>query len=198
MTLKLVQTLAGLLGEGESGKAEVLAVKEGLANNFQVLPADPGEQRAEPGGSAEQSAAGAGQPAQRQRHQQHQRGCHPARQHGRRWPAEQPRPGATAARHPAPGQGPVQHRAAGGQGPAGGLPGPAEPAQHAARRQQAEPRLAPGAAGRQPAHGAGENSQQIDFLPLSGRLDQLALGQQLAGQSARQASLEGLFAALQG
>lgn len=37
MTLKLVQTLAGLLGEGESGKAEVLAVKEGLANNFQVL-----------------------------------------------------------------------------------------------------------------------------------------------------------------
>ncbi len=42
-----------------------------------------------------------------------------------------------------------------------------------------------------------KNSQQIDFLPLSGRLDQLALGQQLAGQSARQASLEGLFAALQ-
>ncbi|WP_410967079.1 hypothetical protein, partial [Salmonella sp. SAL4442] len=43
-----------------------------------------------------------------------------------------------------------------------------------------------------------KNSQQIDFLPLSGRLDQLALGQQRAGQSARQASLEGRFAALQG
>lgn len=43
-----------------------------------------------------------------------------------------------------------------------------------------------------------QGSQQLSFLPLSGRLDQLALGQQLAGQQARQGSLEGLFKALQG
>lgn len=43
-----------------------------------------------------------------------------------------------------------------------------------------------------------QGSQQLSFLPLSGRLDQLALGQQLAGQQARQGSLDGLFKALQG
>ncbi len=104
MTLKLVQTLAGLLGEGESGKAEVLAVKEGLANTLRVLLkltlANSGQSLVEvqsnrplvPGNLLNVSAtsntsvvatlldsmAGAG-------------------------PAEQPRPGATAARHPAPG-----------------------------------------------------------------------------------------------
>lgn len=39
--------------------------------------------------------------------------------------------------------------------------------------------------------------QQLAFLPLSGRLDQLALGQQLAGQQSRQGSLDGLFLGLQ-
>ncbi|MBC9250460.1 flagellar hook-length control protein FliK [Pseudomonas alcaligenes] len=41
-------------------------------------------------------------------------------------------------------------------------------------------------------------SQELNFLPLSGRLDQLALGQQLATQQSRQGSLEGLFKTLQG
>lgn len=43
-----------------------------------------------------------------------------------------------------------------------------------------------------------QGSQQLNFLPLSGRLDQLVLGQQLATQQGRQGSLEGLFKALQG
>lgn len=43
-----------------------------------------------------------------------------------------------------------------------------------------------------------QGSQALNFLPLSGRLDQLALSQQLGSQSNRQGSLEGLFGALQG
>ncbi|MFG0723609.1 flagellar hook-length control protein FliK [Pseudomonas sp. GLN_6] len=43
-----------------------------------------------------------------------------------------------------------------------------------------------------------QGSQALHFLPLSGRLDQLALSQQLGSQSNRQGSLEGLFNALQG
>lgn len=43
-----------------------------------------------------------------------------------------------------------------------------------------------------------QGSQALNFLPLSGRLDQLALSQQLGSQSNRQGSLEGLFSALQG
>ncbi|MET1078159.1 MAG: flagellar hook-length control protein FliK [Pseudomonas sp.] len=43
-----------------------------------------------------------------------------------------------------------------------------------------------------------QGSQSLAFLPLSGRLDQLALGQQLGNQLNRQGSLEGLFKALQG
>ena len=43
-----------------------------------------------------------------------------------------------------------------------------------------------------------QGSQALNFLPLSGRLDQLALSQQLGNQSNRQGSLEGLFSALQG
>ncbi|MGP9825015.1 flagellar hook-length control protein FliK [Ectopseudomonas khazarica] len=42
-----------------------------------------------------------------------------------------------------------------------------------------------------------QGSQSLAFLPLSGRLDQLVLGQQLAAQQNRQASLEGLFKGLQ-
>ncbi|TLX64745.1 flagellar hook-length control protein FliK [Stutzerimonas nosocomialis] len=41
-----------------------------------------------------------------------------------------------------------------------------------------------------------KGSQALSFLPLSGRLDQLALGQQMAAQQERQASLEGLLGAL--
>lgn len=43
-----------------------------------------------------------------------------------------------------------------------------------------------------------QGSQSLAFLPLSGRLDQLVLGQQLAAQHNRQASLEGLVKGLQG
>ncbi|MHA6494513.1 flagellar hook-length control protein FliK [Pseudomonas borbori] len=43
-----------------------------------------------------------------------------------------------------------------------------------------------------------QGSQALNFLPLSGRLDQLALAQQLGNQQSRQGSLEGLFKALQG
>ncbi|HBX54487.1 flagellar hook-length control protein FliK [Pseudomonas sp. UBA2684] len=43
-----------------------------------------------------------------------------------------------------------------------------------------------------------QGSQALNFLPLSGRLDQLELSQQLANQQNRQGSLEGLFKALQG
>lgn len=43
-----------------------------------------------------------------------------------------------------------------------------------------------------------QGSQALNFLPLSGRLDQLALSQQLGSQSNRQGSLEGLLNALQG
>lgn len=43
-----------------------------------------------------------------------------------------------------------------------------------------------------------QGSQALNFLPLSGRLDQLELGQQLAAQQNRQGSLEGLFKAMQG
>ena len=43
-----------------------------------------------------------------------------------------------------------------------------------------------------------QGSQALNFLPLSGRLDQLALSQQLGSQNNRQGSLEGLFSALQG
>lgn len=43
-----------------------------------------------------------------------------------------------------------------------------------------------------------QGSQSLNFLPLSGRLDQLVLGQQLAAQQGRQGSLEGLFKGLQG
>jgi hypothetical protein len=41
------------------------------------------------------------------------------------------------------------------------------------------------------------DGQTLGFLPLSGRLDQLALNQQLANQLSRQGSLEGLFKAAQ-
>lgn len=43
-----------------------------------------------------------------------------------------------------------------------------------------------------------QGSQALNFLPLSGRLDQLVLGQQLATQQGRQGSLEGLLKSLQG
>ncbi|MBD9425767.1 flagellar hook-length control protein FliK [Pseudomonas sp. PDM15] len=43
-----------------------------------------------------------------------------------------------------------------------------------------------------------QGSQALNFLPLSGRLDQLVLGQQLAAQQSRQGSLEGLFKGMQG
>lgn len=43
-----------------------------------------------------------------------------------------------------------------------------------------------------------QGSQALNFLPLSGRLDQLVLGQQLATQQGRQGSLEGLLKNLQG
>lgn len=43
-----------------------------------------------------------------------------------------------------------------------------------------------------------QGSQALNFMPLSSRLDQLALSQQLGTQSNRQGSLEGLFSALQG
>ncbi|MBA4689352.1 MAG: flagellar hook-length control protein FliK [Pseudomonas sp.] len=43
-----------------------------------------------------------------------------------------------------------------------------------------------------------KDSQSLAFLPLSGRLDQLHVGKQLGAQQNRQASLEGLFRALQG
>lgn len=43
-----------------------------------------------------------------------------------------------------------------------------------------------------------QGSQSLNFLPLSGRLEQLAVHQQLASQHGRQGSLEGLFKALQG
>ena len=43
-----------------------------------------------------------------------------------------------------------------------------------------------------------QGSQSLAFLPLSGRLEQLVRGQQLAAQQNRQASLEGLFKGLQG
>ncbi len=43
-----------------------------------------------------------------------------------------------------------------------------------------------------------KGSQSLAFLPLSGRLDQLHLSEQLGAQQNRQASLEGLFKALQG
>lgn len=43
-----------------------------------------------------------------------------------------------------------------------------------------------------------KGQQALSFLPLSGRLDQLALGQQLQAQQSRQGSLEGLLNALQG
>lgn len=42
-----------------------------------------------------------------------------------------------------------------------------------------------------------QGSQSLNFLPLSGRLDQLVLGQQLATQQNRQASLEGMLKGLQ-
>jgi hypothetical protein len=41
-----------------------------------------------------------------------------------------------------------------------------------------------------------QGSQQLALVPLSGRLDQLALSQQLSGQQARQGSLNGLLAGL--
>ncbi|UCJ15165.1 flagellar hook-length control protein FliK [Pseudomonas sp. MM211] len=43
-----------------------------------------------------------------------------------------------------------------------------------------------------------QGDQSLSFLPLSGRLDQLALLQQLGNQQSRQGSLEGLMAALKG
>ncbi|EWC42052.1 flagellar hook-length control protein FliK [Pseudomonas stutzeri] len=43
-----------------------------------------------------------------------------------------------------------------------------------------------------------KGSQALTFVPLSGRLDQLHLGEQLGAQQNRQASLEGLLKALQG
>ncbi|WP_166364156.1 flagellar hook-length control protein FliK [Pseudomonas akapageensis] len=42
-----------------------------------------------------------------------------------------------------------------------------------------------------------QDAQALNFVPLSGRLDQLALTQQLTTQQARQASLQGLLSALQ-
>ncbi|GIZ12149.1 flagellar hook-length control protein FliK [Pseudomonas sp. NCCP-436] len=42
-----------------------------------------------------------------------------------------------------------------------------------------------------------QDSQQLAFLPLSNRLDQLALAQQLAAQQSRQGSLEGLLKGIQ-
>ncbi|WP_132829688.1 flagellar hook-length control protein FliK [Pseudomonas aeruginosa] len=199
MTLKLVQTLAGLLGEGESGKAEVLAVKEGLANNFQVLLkltlANSGQSLVEvqsnrplvPGNLLNVSAtsntsvvatlldsmAGAGPLSSLD--------------------LEQLPPGTLL-------QGKVLSSTA----------LPADKAQQVVYRVLLNLLNTPLAGSKlsldsPQALPVGslltalvKNSQQIDFLPLSGRLDQLALGQQLAGQSARQASLEGLFAALQG
>lgn len=41
-----------------------------------------------------------------------------------------------------------------------------------------------------------KGSQELNFLPLSGRLDQLELGQQLTGQASRQGSLDNLARAL--
>jgi len=41
-----------------------------------------------------------------------------------------------------------------------------------------------------------QGDQSLSFLPLSGRLDELVLGQQLTAQHARQGSFEGLFGAL--
>ncbi len=43
-----------------------------------------------------------------------------------------------------------------------------------------------------------QSNQSLTFLPLSGRLDQLELGQQLGSQQARQGSLENLLKSLQG
>ncbi|MHB9797285.1 flagellar hook-length control protein FliK [Pseudomonas sp. MT3] len=43
-----------------------------------------------------------------------------------------------------------------------------------------------------------QDQQALQFLPLTSRLDQLDLNQQLAAQQGRQGSLEGLFHALQG
>ncbi|GLK91557.1 flagellar hook-length control protein FliK [Pseudomonas turukhanskensis] len=43
-----------------------------------------------------------------------------------------------------------------------------------------------------------QSNQSLAFLPLSGRLDQLELAQQLGSQQARQGSLEGLLKSLQG
>src|SRR5690606_10366215 len=42
-----------------------------------------------------------------------------------------------------------------------------------------------------------QGSQSLALVPLSGRLDQLMLGQQLAAQQNRQGSLEGFIGALQ-
>lgn len=189
MTLKLVQTLAGLLGEGESGKAEVLAVKEGLANNFQVLLkltlANSGQSLVEvqsnrplvPGNLLNVSAtsntsvvatlldsmAGAGPLSSLD--------------------LEQLPPGTLL-------QGKVPSSTA----------LPADKAQQVVYRVLLNLLNTPLAGSKlsldsPQALPVGslltalvKNSQQIDFLPLSGRLDQLALGQQLAGQSARQAS----------
>lgn len=189
MTLKLVQTLAGLLGEGESGKAEVLAVKEGLANNFQVLLkltlANSGQSLVEvqsnrplvPGNLLNVSAtsntsvvatlldsmAGAGPLSSLD--------------------LEQLPPGTLL-------QGKVLSSTA----------LPADKAQQVVYRVLLNLLNTPLAGSKlsldsPQALPVGslltalvKNSQQIDFLPLSGRLDQLALGQQLAGQSARQAS----------
>ncbi|MEK0363717.1 flagellar hook-length control protein FliK [Pseudomonas sp. CBC3] len=41
-----------------------------------------------------------------------------------------------------------------------------------------------------------QGDQSLSFMPLSGRLDQLVLGQQLTAQHSRQGSIEGLFGAL--
>lgn len=43
-----------------------------------------------------------------------------------------------------------------------------------------------------------QGAQSLNFLPLSGRLDQLALAQQLSSQAVRQGSLEGLLNSLHG
>ncbi|MBM7059528.1 flagellar hook-length control protein FliK [Pseudomonas sp. UL073] len=43
-----------------------------------------------------------------------------------------------------------------------------------------------------------QGGQALSFLPLSGRLDQLAIGQQLQAQGSRQGSLDALLGALQG
>lgn len=43
-----------------------------------------------------------------------------------------------------------------------------------------------------------QGNQSLGFLPLTGRLDQLAIGQQLQAQASRQGSLDGLLGALQG